>query len=354
MKQKTKKKNKTSFWKFAAVFAAIVVLTLINNLVRKKVVVLQVPGNPGVSGLETVDDNLICVFQDGRIVTWNWDSNTQKADFKVTSDRAVLLNSQRIAAVNTSGKKMLTVYQLPSGQKQKDFSVGWEDQEVWLRISPDKNSVVLIRRNSPDSTGNVLYEFLAVNIEKEFLGTPTTFSIPQDQAQFIDYAVDNDSRLIAVGSQKDSGHIAAVDLRNGSLLWNIGYPDTKEFCSVMTSPDNTTLYAGNRDGILYKLDIQTGVIIQKIILLEPGEKRPITNDYSVLNLAFSPDGQYYVATINPKAYILKSETDNMIHIFSPANKLVSKIAFSPDNKFVATSDIRAGYPVKIWPLPEEN
>ena len=95
-------------------------------------------------------------------------------------------------------------------------------------------------------------------------------------------------------------------------------------------------------------------MIKKIQLLEDGETRPVTNDYSVLNLAFSPDGTYYVATINPKAYILRADSDEIIHTFSPADRLVSKIVFSPDNQFLATSDIRAGYPVKIWPMPEEQ
>jgi WD40 repeat protein len=74
----------------------------------------------------------------------------------------------------------------------------------------------------------------------------------------------------------------------------------------------------------------------------------------VLNLAFSPDGRFYVATIHPKVYILETATDRIVHQLAPADRLVSKVAFSPDNKFIATSDIRAGYPIKIWKFPEEN
>jgi WD40 repeat protein len=73
-----------------------------------------------------------------------------------------------------------------------------------------------------------------------------------------------------------------------------------------------------------------------------------------LNLAFSPDGHYYVATINPKVYVLRIDSDTIVHTCSPADNLISKIAFSPDNRFCASSDIRASKPIKIWRLPEQK
>ena len=92
-------------------------------------------------------------------------------------------------------------------------------------------------------------------------------------------------------------------------------------------------------------------IIKKIQLLKDGETRAITNDTSVLNMAFSPDGKYFVTTIHPKAYFLKADSDEIFYTCSPADRLVSKIVFSPDNQSFATSDIRAGYAVKVWGMP---
>lgn len=345
------KKKKKNTKLFIGIFAVIIAMTIVSNLVRKDMTLLAVPNNPGVSGLETVDDMLVCTFADGRVVSWNWDGYQQTGDFKAASDRAVVLDPQHLAAVNTEGKKWLTVYSLSDSQKQKDISVGWDDQDVWLRISPDKQTVALIRRNSPDSKGSVLFEFLSTNIQDEVLSYPISVSVQEKSDNFVDYAVNNNGILYAVGSKNDAGCIVAVDLEKGVILWDTVFENAKEFCSCTASPDGSSLYAGNRDGLLYKIDSFTGQIAQKIQLLEEGETRPITNDYSVLNLAFSPDGHYYVATINPKAYILKADSDGIVYSFSPADRLVSKIAFSPDSKFVATSDVRAGYPVKIWPLP---
>ncbi len=344
------KKSQTKL--FVTVFAVLAVLVVVQNLLREKVISLPVPDNAGCSLLETIDGRLVAVFQDGRTCTWDWNSlPQQQGDFKAVSAQAILLDSGHLAAVNEQGKKRLTVYALPDGAKQKDISVGWADQQVWLRLSPDKQTTALIRRNSPDSKGSVLYEFLTLNVETERTGPSASVSIGPDTEDFIDTAVDNNARLYAAGSKGDTGRIAAIDLEKGTVLWDSVFENTQEFCSCLVSPDSRTLYAGSRDGILYKIIAATGEIIKKIQLLEPGETRPVTNDFSVLNMAFSGDGKYFVVTIHPRAYFLKADSDEIFHTCSPADRLVSKIAFSPDNQSFATSDIRAGYPVKVWSMP---
>ena len=349
------KKKKQSIRLFLTIFVALSVLIVLQNLVLEKTVVLSVPDNDGVSWLETADNMLLAVFQDAQVVVWDWKTLSQpqeKGDFMAVSDRTIVLDSTHLAAVAKIGKKILTVYTLPSGQKAKELSVGWEDQEVWLRISSDKKTIALIRKDPVDSAGKVVYEFLTVDIEKELLGVPVSLSIQTESEDLIDYCIDENSVLYVIGAREKMGRIAAVDLVRGTILWDRTYDQTEEFCSVMALPKNECLLAGNRNGVLYKLNAKTGEIVQKIHLLEKGETRPITNDYSVLNLAFSLDGQYFVATINPKAYLLKTNSDEIIYTCTPANRLVSKIAFSPDTQFFATSDIRAGYPIKIWPMPE--
>lgn len=340
---------------FGLLFLFIVGVAVINSLKKSENVVLVVPDNAGVSVLETAADTLVCVFKGGQVASWDWDNlPQQQGDFNIRTDRVVVLDAGRFAAVSTLGKKLLSVYSLPAGEKTKDISVGWEDQEVWPRISFDKSRIALIRVNPADATGKVLYEFLNVDLEKELTGIPVSLGIQSKTDAFVDYAVDGSDTLYAVGSTDKTGRIAAVNLENGTALWDKTYEQMDEFCSVMVSPDNQFLLAGNRNGILFKLDAKTGEILKKIILLEEGETRPITNDYSVLNLAFSPDGQYYAATINPKAYLLKTNSDTIFHTSIPANKLVSKIAFSPDNQFFATSDIRQSYPIKIWEIPQAD
>ena len=346
-----KKKHSAKF--FIVVFAVLAIVIIIQNFVQKKRVELFIPDNAGVSFLETAGDALVCVFQNGRVAVWDWNTlPQQQGDFSLQTDRVVLPDANRLAAVNKAGKKLLSVYSLPAGQKQKEFSVGWAEQEVWPKISPDRKITALIRKNPADSAGKVIYEFLTVDIEKELTGLAVSLSIQMDTEVFIDYCVDDNAIFYAVGSKEKIGRIAAMDIEKGSILWDRTYDQTLEFCSVIVSPNNEYLLAGNRDGVLYKLNTKTGEIEKKIYLLEKGETRPITNDYSVLNPAFSPDSEYFVATIHPKAYFLKTNSDEIIYSSTSADRIISKIAFSPDNRCFAASDIRAGYPIKIWPMPE--
>lgn len=355
MIKKNTKKKKPSFIFFALVFTVLAVLIIVQNYVREKTLFLSVSNNAGVTVLDTVDNHLVCVFHDGQTAVWDWNQLAQpQADFSIQSNRAVIISPEAVASVNETGRKMLTVYDLSSGEKQKDMAVGHDDQQVWPRISPDKTITALIRKNAPDSAGSILYEFMTLDIERELLGLPVALDVQEDSQGLVDYAVDSTATLYAVGAADEIGRLAALNLENGNIIWDRTYGQAEEFCSVMVDPTDHFLLAGSRAGLLYKINAGNGELIKTIQLLEEGETRPVTNDYSVLNPAFSPDGQYYVVTINPKAYLLKTDSDKIIYICTPADRLVSKIAFSPENRYFATSDLRAGYPVKVWPMPQNE
>ncbi|HOM76693.1 MAG TPA: WD40 repeat domain-containing protein [Anaerohalosphaeraceae bacterium] len=348
------KKQKSPVKLFAGVFAILIVVTILRHLLRPKSVQfsLDIRDNAGVALLETVGDSLVCVFSDGRTCIWDWNNlPSPKGDFRAVSCLAAVLDASRLAAVPEKGKKILTVYDLPAGRRQKELSVGWEDQSVFLRISPDKKVLLLMRKNPADSAGKILYEFAKLDIENELIGPAVTISISEKTDKIVDFAASSNQVIYAVGSKSQAGWVGAVDLHQGKIVQDIVYADTKEFCSAAVSPDGQYLLAGDRDGILYKIDAADLNILKKVNLLAPGETRPVTNDYSVLNLAFSNDGRYYVATINPKAYLLQTGSDTVFHWCTPTSNLTSKIAYSPDSRFFATSDIRASKPIRIWETP---
>lgn len=350
-----KKNQKTPVKLFAAVFAFLVVLMILQHLLRPKSAQysLDIRDNAGVALLETAGDSLICVFSDGRTCIWDWKNLPDpKGDFRAVSCLAVVLDASRLAAVSETGKKILTVYDLPSGRRQKEMSVGWEDQSVYLRISPDKKTLVLMRKNPADSAGKILYEFATLDIDDELIGPAATISISEKTDKIVDFVISSNQVVYVVGSKNQTGWIGALDLHQGRIVQDTVFADAKEFCSAAVSPDSQYLLAGNRDGFLYKIDAQYLKTLKKITLLAAGETRPITNDYSVLNLAFSNDGQYYAATINPKAYLLQTGSDDVFHWCTPTSNLTSKIAYSPDSRFFATSDIRASKPIKIWKTPQ--
>ena len=222
---------------FGLLFLFIVGLGVINSLKKSDNMALLVPDNAGVSFLETAGDALVCVFKGGQVASWDWKNlPEQQADFSIGTDRVILLDAKRLAAVSVTGRKLLSVYSLPAGEKTKDLSVGWDDQDVWPRISFDKKCIALIRKNPADSIGKVLYEFLTVDLDKELTGIPVSLGIQSETDELIDYAVDDSENLYAVGSTDKVGRIAAVNLENGTTLWDKTYDATDEFCSVSEHP----------------------------------------------------------------------------------------------------------------------
>lgn len=351
-----KTEQKYASWKlFLAGFLLIVGVMLISKLGGKKAAVLEIPNNKGASALAAVGERLCAVFQDGLACVWDWNDLTKQFyQFKLPSDRSIFLSDGRLGAISKTASALFTVYDLMSGKKLKEIRVGSADNEIWPAVSPDGQTILIVRRTAASSMNQYDYEFMTLNLNDELLTVPFVISIIQPAESIVDFTVTDNGIVLAAGIKDVQGRLLAIDLDRGTVLWDRTYDGTQEFSSMVLSLDNTRLYAGNRNGKLYKLSPENGDIIKEITLLQEGETRSVTNDFSVLNLAYSPDGQYLVATITPKAYILRTDSDQVIHSCSPADRLVSKIAFSPDNKFFASSDIRAGYPVKIWKMPEEG
>ena len=112
-----KQKKKIPIWPFIGIFVVLVTLTVSINLFKKDIALLEIPNNAGVSLLETRDSTLVYTFQDGRVVSWDWTLLQQQGDFKAVSDRVIILDSTRLASISTTGKKLLTLYNLPDGKK---------------------------------------------------------------------------------------------------------------------------------------------------------------------------------------------------------------------------------------------
>ena len=348
------KTNKNSGWKiFLVGFLIIAALMVISNWRTRKGLSLTVANNKGTSCLQTVDTSLVVVFQDGQVCVWDWkDLSKPCQQFKVFSDRAVFFAGNKLGATvqTAAGSTLLTVYDLSNGKKQREIRVGSTSDEVWPAVSPDRKLILIARQVSVGGKERFEYEFMRLDLENEILSPPAVVSIAQPAESIVDFAVTDDGRVIAGGIKEGKGRLLALSLDSGRILWERSYDDTKEFCSVFIYPANAAVYAGNRDGALYRVALDTGEMQKKITLLREGETRTVTNDVSVLNLSGDKKGQYIAATITPVSYIIDARSDTLYHRWSTAHRLSSKIVFSPDNQYVATSDIRAGWPIDIWDL----
>jgi WD40 repeat protein len=342
MKKQTS--NKSSGWKFFLAGFLLIIVLMVNSALRsKRGRVLEVRDNKGMAQMATAGDLLAAVFQDGQTVVWDWNDLAKlPRQFRVPSDRVVFLAGGRMGVIAKVASTFFSVYELATGQKQKDIRIGSAADEVWPAVSPDGQTILIVRKVAAGK-GRCDYEFMTLHLVEELPGIPVVVSI-------VDFAVTDDGTVLAAGSKDGTGRLLAIDLDRGSVSWDRTYDDTKEFCSLVLSPDHTALYAGNRNGLLYKIGTEAGDMQKQITLLREGETRPITNDLSVLYLKMDAEGRYLSAVISPQLYILDVQKGEIFFRGHPGHKLVSWVAFSPNSKQFASSDIRANGSIKIWEL----
>ena len=324
------------------------------RLIRPRVPTLSVPGNTGIGSIFTVDKQLTAVFQDGRAVVWNWDEHDQRqADFSVGSGRAIPLADGRLAALARMGDRfVLSVYDIDAEQRISDLTIGQSDQDIHLRNASNRQSPTLIRRN-PEQDGQIVYEFVLVDLGAEIL-RPAVVTTLQDRSETLrDFAVSDTHVLIAGGGDQGRARLLAVNVDTGQTLWDRLWEDVVELTTVAISPDGQTVWAGDLEGNLLIIDAEDGQRQTIVSLLQPGETRPVTNDYSVRNLVLSPDGRLLGGTIAPIAYAIDARTGQVTHRFG-GHRVVARVAFSPDSRKMATSDLRADGVIRIHALDEDN
>lgn len=333
-------KNKPYIFFFFAILLISVFMFVI-QWQRRLVPRLSVPTNKGIASLFTIKGRLTAVFQDGKTCVWDWNAlDIKQADFMAGSGRAIPLADGNLGVISRlADRRLLSIYDLDAGRKIKDLTVGLDEQDIHLRNSRDMTVPTLIRRNV-EKEGTVEYEFAAVNLAAELIRPSILLKIDLKTQTLRDFVVSDGGILFAAGADEKRARLAAIDLNTGQTLWDQTWPHVEELTSLAVSLDGQTVWAGDRAGNLLFVAAGDGQLRSKVSLLKPGETRPVTNDFSVLNLDCSPDGRRLGCAIAPIAYAIDAATGSVTHRFS-GHKVVSKVAFSPDSRKLATSDIRA-------------
>ena len=334
-------------------FLAIVLVSFLMFAIewrKRRVPSLVVAANKGIAELLTLDGRLVAVFQDGRTCVWDWNvPEIRQADFTAGSGRAVALDDGQLAVMGRAGdRRLLSIYRLDTGRRIKDITAGWEDQDIHLRNSHGLTAPTLMRR-STEREDITDVEFVAVNLSAELLRPPVSVPTASQSQTLRDAAVSDTQIGYAAGSEGGRARRGALEMHTGRVLWDAVWDDCEELTTVAVSIDGQTVWCGDRAGNLLTIAAEDGQRLSKVSLLRPGETRAITNDYSVLNLVVSPDGRRLGCTIAPVAYAVDAATGNVTHRFG-GHKVVSKVAFSPDSRKLATSDLRADGTILIQSL----
>ena len=285
------------------------------------------------------------------MAVWDWINPTPAPlrQFSASSDRFVILDDTRAAAVSKTGRKIFTVFDLKTGDKISESPVGWEDQDIWLLQSPDRNILALACIN-PDKDGHTLYEFMLLDPAKGKPAMPVSMDVATAQRRFITFALSNDKKILAAGSAAKHGCMAVIDLDKGKVILEKEYDKNQEFTSAVFTPDNSLAFLTNRDGSVYGIDIASAEIKSTYTVLKPGQKNNVTNETSSQNITISNDGKLVAAVVINIVHVWETATGNHIFEQAPGHMLTGPIAFSSDNSLLASSDLRAGRVIRIWKI----
>lgn len=342
------KKTSVPYWLFGVLFILGALFPILSRMFSPAKASLMLPDNAGAPSLHFHETLLAAAFANGAVAGWDIQAPAKPLwQFTAASDRLVMLDDARAAAVAKSGRKDLIVYDVKTGQKLSENPVGLEDQEVWLLQSSDRKVLALARVN-PDKDGRTVYDLMLVDTVRLLPDIPVSMAVPTAAKRFISFAVSNDKKAIAVGSSDKKGCLAVMDLNTGRILLEKEYPDAQEFTSAAFTPDGMKVFITSRSGYVYGIDAATGEKKVEWVVLKPGEKNPVTNETRSDSVSVSADGRFVAAVVINIAHVWDVASGEHIFQVGPGHKLTGAIALSPDGSLLATSDVRASGSVRLW------
>jgi WD40 repeat protein len=149
-----------------------------------------------------------------------------------------------------------------------------------------------------------------------------------------------------VGDKNGQGWLVVFNVKQKQKLLETILPQSGPFLSVSFSKDDKSIFTGGKDGTLYKLKTDGELLIR---LSAPKTKEDTVQP--VQNIAVSPDGRLVAANVGNPVNIWDSESGKNIFSKYPGHKITSGVAFSPDSRYIATSDLRQGGKIKVFRLP---
>jgi WD40 repeat protein len=135
------------------------------------------------------------------------------------------------------------------------------------------------------------------------------------------------------------------------MLWDKTYDNPDRFGSVIFSFDSKTVFAGGGDGYVYWFRVSDGKLVDHFRF--KGEPEIAHKTSSAQHMTLSHDSSLLAFVYGFKMYIFECKTKKEIFSRRPGQILPGSLAFSPDSSLIATSDLRQGGKIRIWPVPSQ-
>ena len=344
---KSHSRNKSSLVFLITVFAAVVILMFIARMRSQNVQKISMPFNNGIVSLLTYNNLLAAISNDNKIYVWEWANLSKKPrEGVVESAEAAFAANDTIVSVKRTNPDCLVVSGFDANSVSQKIPLSLTSNAAHLSASQDGSKIVLLLERGGGE--RITYELFEVEFNTKQVRPIAV--IPAEQGRVEHFSVSDDGRyVVAVGEKKEHGWLFVADTKENKLVWQKELPDFKKLYKGVFSNDGEIVYIRGSDSMLTLVRTISGEIIDRLLPTE--ENKSTYRTQPTQTVTISSDGGLVAATVFGDVYVWDAKTRKKYYIPGAGHKVFSSMVFSPDGRFIATSDMRQGGVIKIVHTP---
>jgi WD40 repeat protein len=295
----------------------------------------------GCDSILTINNNLSIISKSNHVYTWDWNNfrkwplvaKPQTSAITPLSEDKVVFTRENLILTDMKAEKEIANLSLPYGCEVQKINVSRNGKKGLVLLSQKDNYKI--------ATFDSDFKNLSVVFEK---------NINDDKCTIFDAAINDEGNLICVVGKKDKGWILVKDIKNDKILCEKTFDEYDQFTIVKFSPDDKTIYVAEKIRFILCMDSNIGNILR--IYEMPLYNTPANQKQNISAIAISPNGKIFAADTEPAriVWFWDISTGKKINEIYANDFTVSDLAFSPDSNFFATGCL-VRPEIKIWKVP---
>lgn len=347
---KPKPKNKSSAVFIVGVFAAAVILMFIARMHSGDVQKINMPLNNGIITLLTHNNLMAAISNDNKIYVWNWaDLSKKYREYAVEPGEAAFAATDTIVSVKRTNPDCLVVSGFDANSESKKIPLLLTANTAHLSANLDGSKIILLlERGDKDGSEHITYDLFEVLPDKGQVQLIN--AIASEKSKLEHFSISDDGRyIVAAGEKNGHGWLFVVDTKEKKMLWQKELPDFRKFNKGVFAKDGEIIYLRGSDSMLTLVKTSSGEIIDR--WLPTKENKDTYRAQQTQAVVISNDGGLVAAVVGGSIFAWDTKTREKYDITGAGHKVLSGITFSPDAKFIATSDMRQSGDIKIVRVP---
>ncbi len=340
---------------FLVAFAALGIVMIVVNRQSALEQELRFPFNNGIASLSTCTNLLVAAGLDDTIYVWDWNNLSAKpASSETQSHYALLLGPDKVISLRQRGLKAVVISNFSDGHQLKLLPIDSQGEVSHLTVSRQRTvAAFVVKKPTTDGDSAKVYELLSFTPDAQKIEKVIEFKTSRPNDQLADLALSDDGKLAVVVGQKDNrAWIALADISEKRVVREADMPQPRLFHDSALSPDGRLIYVRGSDSTVYAFEVASGRVASRFAAFKDSSSE--VESTSVQQVTVSPDGKLIAAIVSTYLCVWDSISGQKLLLRTPGHKIESGLAFSPDGRFVATSDMRQGGTIKIWRCPSHR